>query len=192
MTFFYSSASDEAPKSDFATVILFKSIKNSTSASCAEERVGTAGNRCTLGPKSYPSSLRPNLHLAGPGIHGQAGLARSNTGSDSCAQYALPDQGPEAAGFCSACHTTLTELGSQQSATKYSQWDAIRKRSFGLFLGTDCGGLPVSPRRFHTPTHPLPHSRESPSISSSLTFDGHISQSCGAGMLRPEQKARVA
>ena len=46
-----------------------------TSASCVEERVGIVGNGCTLGPKSYPSSLRPNLRLAGPGIHGQTGLA---------------------------------------------------------------------------------------------------------------------
>ena len=60
------------------------------------------------------------------------------------------------------------------------QWDSIRKRSFGLFLVTDCGGIAVSPRRFHTPIPSLPHSRESPSIGSSLTFEGHISQSCGA------------
>ena len=36
------------------------------------------------------------------------------------------------------------------------------------------------PRRFHTPICSLRHSRESPSIESSLTFEGHISQSCGA------------
>ena len=47
-------------------------------------------------PASYdPSFLRPNLRLAGPGIHGQTKLARSNTGSDTFVQYALPDQGPE-------------------------------------------------------------------------------------------------
>ena len=40
----------------------------------------------------------PNLRLAGPGIHGRTGLARSNTGFDTCVQYALPDQGPEEAG----------------------------------------------------------------------------------------------
>ena len=45
-----------------------------------------------------PSSLRANLRLAGPGIHGQTGLARSNTSSDTCVQYALPDQGPKGAG----------------------------------------------------------------------------------------------
>ena len=55
-------------------------------------------NGCTLGPKSYPSSLCFNLHLAGPRIHGQTGLAQSNTGSDTCVQYALPDQGPKVAG----------------------------------------------------------------------------------------------
>ena len=70
---------------------VFKSINFFTSALCVEERVGIVGNGCTLGPKSYPSSLRPNLRLAGPGIHGQTGLARSNTGSDTCVQYALPD-----------------------------------------------------------------------------------------------------
>ena len=51
-----------------------------------------------------------------------------------------------------AWHPTSAELGSHQprhlvgrgrhhSATKHSQWDAIRKRSFGLFLVTDCGGF---------------------------------------------------
>ena len=90
-----------------------------------------------------------------------------------------------------AWHTTSAELGSQQphllvgrgrhhSATKYSQWDAIRKRSFGLFLVTDCGDFAVSPRKFHRPVHSEPHSRESSSIGSSLTFEGHISQSCCA------------
>ena len=82
-----------------------------TSSSCVEEWVGIVGNGCTLGPKSYPSSLRPKLRLAGPGIHGQTG---------------------------------------HHSATKHFQWDAIRKRSFGLFLVTDCGGFAVSTRRFHT------------------------------------------
>ena len=49
-------------------------------------------------PKSYPSSLRPNLRLAVPRIYGLTGLTRSNTGSDTCVQYVLPDQGPEVAG----------------------------------------------------------------------------------------------
>ena len=40
-------------------------------------------------------------HLAGSGIHGQTGLARGNRGSDTYVQYALPDQGPEGAGFLS-------------------------------------------------------------------------------------------
>ena len=44
------------------------------------------------GTETYPSSLRPNLRLGGPGIHGQTGRARSNTGSDTCVQYLLPDQ----------------------------------------------------------------------------------------------------
>ena len=63
---------------------------------------------------------------------------------------------------------------------KHSQWDAIRKGSFGLFSVRDCGDLAVSPRRFYTPVRSLPPSRESPSIGSSLTFEGHISKSCGA------------
>ena len=70
--------------------------------------------------------------------------------------------------------------GRHHSVTKHSQWDAIRKRSFGLFMVTNCGGLAMSPRRFHTPIRSLPHSRERPSIGSPLTFEGHISQSCGA------------
>ena len=90
-----------------------------------------------------------------------------------------------------AWHTTSAELGSHQprilvgrgrlhSVTKHSQWDATWKRSFELCLVTDCGGYAVSPRRFHTPICSSPHSRESPFIESSLTFEGHISQSCGA------------
>ena len=88
-------------------------------------------------------------------------------------------------------HITSAELGLHQpgllvgrrrhhSAAKLSQWDAIRKRSFGLLLVTDCGGFAVFPRRFHSPIRSLPYSRESPSIESSLTFKGHISQSYGA------------
>ena len=97
-TSFDPSAPVEAPKSTFPTVFVIKSINLFTSASCVEDRVGIVGNGCTLEPKSYPSSLRPNLRLAGPGIHGQTELARSKTGSDTCVQYALPDQGPEGAG----------------------------------------------------------------------------------------------
>ena len=55
------------------------------------ERVGIVGNGFTLGPESYPSSLRPNIRSPGPGIHGQTGLARINAGSLTCVQYALPD-----------------------------------------------------------------------------------------------------
>ena len=69
-----------------------------TSASCVEERVGIVRNGCTLGPESYSSSLKPNLRLAGPGIHGRTWLARTNTSCDTCVQYALPDQGPVGAG----------------------------------------------------------------------------------------------
>ena len=92
-----------------------------------------------------------------------------------------------------AWHTTSAKLGSHHtrllvgrgshhSASKHSQRDTIRKRSFGLFLVTDCGGFAMSPRRFHTPIRSLPHSRESPSIEFLLTFEGHISQLCGAGI----------
>ena len=35
-------------------------------------------------------------------------------------------------------------------------------------------------REFSTPFHSEPHSRESSSIGSSLTFEGHILQACGA------------
>ena len=90
-----------------------------------------------------------------------------------------------------AWHTASEELGSYQprllvdqgrhhSVTKNSQWDFIRKRSFGLFLVTDCGDFAVSSRTFHAPISSAPHSRESPSIGCSLTFEGHILQSCGA------------
>ena len=97
-TSFHTSAPGEAPKSTFPTVVSFKSISLFTSASCVEVRVGIVGNGFTLGPKSYPSSLRPNHRLVGPGIYGRTRLARSSTGSDTCVQYALPDQGSEMAG----------------------------------------------------------------------------------------------
>ena len=64
-------------------------------------RFGIVKNGCTLGPKSYPSSVKPELRLAGTRIHAQTGLARSNTGFNTCVQYALPDQGPEGAGSSS-------------------------------------------------------------------------------------------
>ena len=97
----HPSAPGEAPKSTFPTIFSFFSINLFTSASSVEERVEIVGNGCTLGPKSYPSSLRSDLRLAGPGIHGHTGLARGNRGSDTCVQYALPDQGPEGADFWS-------------------------------------------------------------------------------------------
>ena len=186
-TFFHPSALEKAISSLFPKTSFFVSIDNFTSASCVEERVGIFGNGFTLRPKSYPSSLRPNVYLAGPGIQGQTGLIRSNTGSDNThylikvPKWLAPDP---------AWHTTSAELGSHQplllvgrgrrlSATYHSQLDATREQLFGLFLVTDCGGFAVSPRRFHTPIRSLPHSRESPSIEASLTFEGHISQSCG-------------
>ena len=52
----------------------------------------------TFEPQSYPSSLRLNLRLASPGIHGRTGLAWGNTDSDVCVQYALPNQSLEGAG----------------------------------------------------------------------------------------------
>ena len=82
----------------FPLFFCFTFISKFTSALCVEQRVGIVGNGYTLGPQPYPSSLRPSIRLAGPGKHGQTGLARSNTGSDTCVQYALPDQGPEGAG----------------------------------------------------------------------------------------------
>ena len=97
-TSFHPSASEKAPESTFPTVFKFKAINLFTSASCVEERVEIVGNGCTLGLKCYPSSLRSNLRLSGPRIHGQTGLARSNTGSDTCIQYVLPDQGLKGAG----------------------------------------------------------------------------------------------
>ena len=75
---FHPSAPGEVPQSTFPTVFNFKSID--------------------LFISTYSSSLRPTLRLAGPGIHRQTGLARSNTGSDICVQYALPDQGPKRSG----------------------------------------------------------------------------------------------
>ena len=96
-TSFHSSAPGEASKSTFPTVFVFESINLFTSVSSVEKRVEIVRNGCTLGQKSYPSSLWPNFRLAGSGIHGQTGLARSNTGSDTCVQYTLPDQGPEGA-----------------------------------------------------------------------------------------------
>ena len=97
-TSFHPLAPGEASKSTFPMLSVFGSINLFTSASCVEERVRIAGNGCTLGPKSYPSFLRPNLRLSVPGIYGQTGLARSKTGSDTCVHYALPDQGPKRAG----------------------------------------------------------------------------------------------
>ena len=97
-TSFHPSAPAEAPNSTFPTVFSVKSLNIFTSASCVEERVAIVGNRCTLGPKSYSSSLRPKTRLGGSGIHRQTGLARSKTGSGTRVQYALPDKGPEGAG----------------------------------------------------------------------------------------------
>ena len=58
------------------------SINPLISVSSVEERVGIVGNECTLGLHSYPSSLVPNLHLAGPGIHERTGSASLLHGSE--------------------------------------------------------------------------------------------------------------
>ena len=119
------------------------------------------------------------------------GIVRRGAGLNSWKQVYPRIEVPKGLAPDPAWHTNSEELGSHQprllvgrgrhySATKHSHWDAIRKRSFGLVLVTDCGGFAVSPRRFHTPIRAAPHSRESPSIGSSLTFERHISQSCGA------------
>ena len=63
---------------------IFFFINNFTGVSCVEKRVRIVGNGYTPRPQSYPSSLRPNLCLTGPGIHGPTGLARGNTDSDVC------------------------------------------------------------------------------------------------------------
>ena len=54
------------------------------------------------------------LSLAGPGKHGQTGLAGRNTGSDTCVQYALPEQDPEEAcsWSCMAHHLGRARLTS--------------------------------------------------------------------------------
>ena len=47
-------------------------------------------------------------------LRGRFGLARGNTHSDACVQYALPDRGPEEAGFlfCMAHNFGRTKLTS--------------------------------------------------------------------------------
>ena len=99
----------------------FGSIICFTSASCVEERVGIVRNGCTLGPQSYCSSLRPNLRLAGPGIHRRTGLARGNTDFDVCVRNALPDQGLEGPG----------------------SWSRMAHHLGKAKLASDCGGLAV-------------------------------------------------
>ena len=181
---FHPSAPEEAVKSTFSTVFVFTSIHFFTSASCVDERVGIVWNGCTLGPKSCPSSLRPDLRLAGPGIHGHTGLTRSNTGSDTCVQYALPDQGLEGASSWSrmAHHlgrSRLTSALPPGGPGKKPLRDEEPSVGYHSGMVTDCGGFAVSPRRFHSPIRSLPHSRESPSKDSSFRFEGNISQSCG-------------
>ena len=137
-----SLSSWRAPKSIFPTFVSCKSINHFTSALCAEERVGIVENGYNLGSKFYPSFLRPNLRLAGPGIHGQTGYARSKTGSDTCVQYALPDQGPEGA----VSWSRITHHFGRDRLTLASP-----PRGLGKAPLTDCGGFVVSPRSFHTP-----------------------------------------
>ena len=91
------------PYSERATHFLFLvgifclSISQFTSESCVKERVRIVRKGCTLGPQSYPCSLKHNLCLAGPEIHGRTGLVSDNTDSDACLQHALPDLGLEGA-----------------------------------------------------------------------------------------------
>ena len=73
------------------------SINKFTSALGVEEQVRVVGYGYNLGPQSYLSSLRPNLRLASPRIHGWIRLVRGNTDYDVCIQYALLDQGSEGA-----------------------------------------------------------------------------------------------
>ena len=54
-----------------------------------ERIVEIVGNGCTLGPQSYPSSLKSNLRSARLGIHGRTRLAQGNTDSDACIQYTI-------------------------------------------------------------------------------------------------------
>ena len=146
-TSFHPAAPKKAPESTFPTVFKFESIKLFTSALCVEEQVGTVGIGCTFEPKSYAGSLRPNLRLASPEIHGQTGLTWSNTGSDTCVQYALPDQGPEGAGSWSR----MTHHLGGARLTAASPPRGPGKTLLGLFLVTDCGGFAVSPRRYLSP-----------------------------------------
>ena len=98
-TSFHPSAPEEALGSHIPEDFSFDlSINFFTSALCVEERVGIVGNGYTLRTQFHLSSLRSNFHLVGSGIHGRIRLAQSNTNSDVCVQYALPDQSPEGAG----------------------------------------------------------------------------------------------
>ena len=83
---FNPSSPERVSHSLFPFFSFWESINIFTSASCVEERVGIVGNGYTLGPQFCPSSLRPNLRLTGPRIHGWTGLARGNTTSDFCAE----------------------------------------------------------------------------------------------------------
>ena len=142
------------------------------------------GNGHTLGPKSYPISLRLNIRSAGPEIHGQTGLARSNSGSDTCVRYALLDQVPEGAGSRSHMahrlgRARLTSASPPRGPRKTPLGDEVlpmgchKETTVWTVLGH-------RPRRFHTPIRSFPNSRESSSIESSLIFEGLISQSCDA------------
>ena len=152
-----------------------------TSASCIEEWVDT------LGLKSYPSSLRPNLSLAYPGIHGQNGLARSNTGSETCVQYALSDQGPEGAGSWSHLgRAMLTSAWPLRGPGKAPLGDealpvgcytqTISWTVFGHRLWRLCS----VPQEIPYTNSPQALLKREPVYRFSSHIQGHLSQSCGA------------
>ena len=119
-TFFNPSSLEKAghtvlPKDLFSDIFL----NRFTSAPHVEERVKIVENECTLGPQSYPSSLRPNLRLSGPGIPCRTGHAQGNTNSVVCIQYELFDQDLQGAGPWSrvAYHLGRAELTSTSPHT---------------------------------------------------------------------------
>ena len=114
-----------------------------TSASCVEERVGGFRNGFTLGPQSYPSSLRPNLGLAVPeNMDWPESLGAIQTPTSVFNSHCVIKV-PKRLAPDPAWHTTSAEPGSQpcllmgrerhHQAVGHSQWGAIRERSVGLF-----------------------------------------------------------
>ena len=78
-------------------------------------------------------------------------MVRESASGYSCRLYpVLLAQGPSTFSplpvlsfsfFLFGDHLLFVCRGRHHSATKHSQWDAIRKRSFVPFLITDCGGF---------------------------------------------------